>query len=134
MDMGKFQDKQFEVVFSNSVIEHVGNLGDQKRMADEVMRTGKRYFVQTPNYYFPIEPHVLLPAYHWLPRSVRIYLTRHFKLGWKNKISDYEKAKDLIDRTRLLKKKEFSALFPEARIYEEKFYGLVKSFVAYGGW
>ena len=134
LKMTQFQDKEFEVVFSNSVIEHVGNFSDQKRLAQEVMRTGKRFFIQTPNYYFPIEPHVLMPAYHWLPKSVRIFLTRHFKLGWRNKITDYEKAKDLIERTRLLKKKEFTTLFPGAQIYEEKFFGLVKSFVSYAGW
>src|SRR3989304_1558403 len=134
LNMTQFQDKEFEVVFSNSVIEHVGNFSDQKRMAQEVMRTGKRFFVQTPNYNFPIEPHVLLPAYHWFPKSLRIYLTRHFKLGWIDKITDYEKAKDLIERTRLLKKKEFITLFPGALIYEEKFLGMEKSFVAYAGW
>ena len=134
LNMTQFQDKEFEVMFSNSVIEHVGIFSDQKRMAQEVMRIGKRFFIQTPNYYFPIEPHVLLPAYHWLPKSVRIYLTRHFKLGGRNKITEYEKAKDLIERTRLLKKKEFITLFPGAPIYEEKFLGMVKSFVAYAGW
>ena len=134
LNMAQFGDKEFEVVFSNSVIEHVGNFNDQERMAQEVMRIGKRYFVQTPNYYFPIEPHVLLPAYHWLPKSVRIYLTRHFKLGWRDKVTDYEKAKGLIERTRLLKKKEFVSLFPGALLYDEKILGMVKSFVAYAGW
>ncbi|MBI1878266.1 MAG: class I SAM-dependent methyltransferase [Chloroflexi bacterium] len=49
-----FQDRQFDVVFSNSVIEHVGIYRQQQRMAQEIQRVGERYFVQTPNYFFPI--------------------------------------------------------------------------------
>ncbi|MEM2045934.1 MAG: class I SAM-dependent methyltransferase, partial [Candidatus Bathyarchaeia archaeon] len=48
-----FKDKSFDVVFSNSVIEHVGNYDDQKMCAEEIRRVGKCYFVQTPNFYFP---------------------------------------------------------------------------------
>src|SRR5687768_8654462 len=54
-DMREFRENQFDIVFSNSVIEHVGTHRDQQRMAREVMRVGQRYFVQTPNRFFPIE-------------------------------------------------------------------------------
>lgn len=57
--MKQFQDNEFDAVFSNSVIEHVGDYEAQRQMANEIMRVGKRYFVQTPNFYFPIEPHIL---------------------------------------------------------------------------
>ena len=59
-NMSDFNDKSFEIIHSNSVIEHVGSFNDQLKMADEIKRVGKIYFLQTPNYYFPIEPHFIL--------------------------------------------------------------------------
>ena len=52
--LNQIKDKQFDFCFSNSVTEHVGNLKDQKSMADEVKRISKHRFVQKPNLYFPI--------------------------------------------------------------------------------
>jgi SAM-dependent methyltransferase len=132
--MDEFQDQSFDVVFSNSVIEHVGALEDQRRMAREVVRIGKRYFVQTPNYWFPIEPHFLLPGFQWLPVPVRVWLIRRFNLGWYQKVTDPEQARDLIHHNRLLTKKEFQGLFPGAALYEEKIAGLTKSFIVYSSW
>jgi 2-polyprenyl-3-methyl-5-hydroxy-6-metoxy-1,4-benzoquinol methylase len=128
------EDNQFDIVFSNSVIEHVGGYEQQKRMAREIQRVGKRYFVQTPNYYFPIEPHFLFPGFQWLPVSVRVFLISHFSLGWVKRIPDTDEARKLIKSIRLLRKSEFLALFPEAKLYEEKLFGLAKSFIVYDGW
>jgi 2-polyprenyl-3-methyl-5-hydroxy-6-metoxy-1,4-benzoquinol methylase len=58
-DMHEFRNGQFDVVYSNSVIEHVGGIEDMRKMAREIHRVGKWYFIQTPNLYFPIEPHFL---------------------------------------------------------------------------
>jgi hypothetical protein len=80
-DMPQCKDKQFDFIHSNSTIEHVGNYLDQKKMADEVARIGKRYYVQTPNRYFPIEPHFVFPFFQFLPIPVRVWLLQHFKLG-----------------------------------------------------
>ena len=68
--MPEFTTGEFDVVFSNSVIEHVGDFDDQRRMADEVRRVGRRFFVQTPNRWFPLEVHTRLPFVHWLPDAV----------------------------------------------------------------
>jgi SAM-dependent methyltransferase len=130
----KFPDSHFDVVFSNSVIEHVGDYNDQQRMAGEVLRVGKRHFIQTPNKYFPIEPHFIFPLYQFLPDSFQIWLLQNFKLGWMNRTPNKVKAREIIQSIRLLGKTEFKALFPQSRIYEEKFVGLTKSFIAYGGW
>jgi ubiquinone/menaquinone biosynthesis C-methylase UbiE len=130
----QFPDLHFDVVFSNSVIEHVGNYSDQERMAGEVMRVGKRYFIQTPNKYFPIEPHFVFPLYQFLPNTIQVWLLQNFKLGWIKRTPDKEKARETIKSIRLLRKTEFEALFPQSKIWEEKFLGLTKSFIAYGGW
>jgi hypothetical protein len=132
--MYQFQDAEFDLVFSNSVIEHVGNYDDQMKMAKEVQRVGKRYFIQTPSYYFPLEPHFFFPFFQLLPMDLRIFLLRRFSLGWYKKTPDRAKAAKAVRSVRLLRKQEVRQLFPGARIHEERFCGLVMSFIAYRGW
>jgi ubiquinone/menaquinone biosynthesis C-methylase UbiE len=130
----KFDDKSFDIVFSNSVIEHVGEYGDQQAMAEEVRRVGMKYFVQTPSYSFPIEPHFLLPGFHWLPKSIRVWLVQHFSFGWYGeKTPDPQKASEIVDSIRLLRKSEMRTLFHDANIFHERFLGLTKSFIAIKG-
>ena len=128
------EDASFDVVFSNSVIEHVGTYQDQLQMSKEVCRVGKRYFVQTPNKYFPLEPHFLFPLFQFLPINIRVLLLQNFKLGWFSKTPDKVKAREIVEAIRLLDRREFLSLFPNAEVYEEKIFGMTKSFVAYGGW
>jgi len=119
------------VIFSNSVIEHLGSYSDQSLMANEVRRLGERYFLQTPNRYFPIEPHFLFPFFQFFPYKLKIWLVTRFNLGWFGKIPDENKAREIISSIRLLNKKELKILFPESKIKEEKFLGLTKSFIVY---
>jgi len=133
-EMSLFQDKEFDVAFSNSVIEHVGDRARQAKMAKEIIRVGKRYFVQTPNYYFPIEPHFLFPFFQFLPMACKVFLLRHFAMGWIGKQSTKEAARDAAGAIHLLTRKALRDLFPSAEIYKEKVLGLTKSLVAYGGW
>lgn len=133
-NMQQFEDNEFDVVFSNSVIEHVGEYNAQLQMANEVIRVGKRYFVQTPNLYFPIEPHFVFPLFQFIPLNLRVWLMTHFDLGWHKKIADQQSALELVSSVRLMSKKEVLALFPNANLFEEKFFGLTKSFTVYGGW
>ena len=132
-DMHAYADNTFDAVFSNSVIEHVGDFEAQQRMAKEVQRVGRGYFVQTPNYWFPIEPHFLFPGFQWLPICFRVWLVRHFNLGWIKRIPDPQKARNLVVTTRLLTRKELCELFPKARIVPETWFGLTKSFMVLGG-
>lgn len=132
--MPQFAAKFFDVVFSNSVIEHVGDYANQRRMADEVRRIGRRYFVQTPNKRFPIEPHFLVPWFQYLPTGTRAWLLSRFDVGWYRRIPDITAARDEVESIQLLTRKRFMGLFPDARIHEEKLSALTKSFVAIGGW
>ena len=133
-NLSAFASDSFDVVFSNSVIEHVGNLDSQRRMAREVERVGRRYFLQTPNYHFPIEPHFLFPGFQWLPLEARAWLLNHFDLGWHKRSPSREAARQEAASVTLLKKRELLSLFPNANLYCEKVFGLTKSFVVYSGW
>jgi SAM-dependent methyltransferase len=114
-----FDDGAFDVAYSNSVIEHL-EPGDRPRFAEEVRRVAGRYLVQTPNRWFPVEPHVLLPGFQFLPLGAR-------KRLWGLGVSEDEFA-DI----RLLDAAELRSLFPEARIFRERFAGMTKSLVAVG--
>jgi len=130
----QFSNQSFDVVFSNSVIEHVGDYSNQRRMADEVRRVGRRYFIQTPNKRFPLEPHFLFPFFQYLPLSTRAWLLNTFDVGWYRRIPDRSAALAEVESIQLLTREKFAALFPDARIHDEKIAGLTKSFVAIGGW
>jgi hypothetical protein len=133
-DMRQFADGEFDVVFSNSVIEHVGQPDAQRQMASEIKRVGKRYFVQTPNRNFPLEPHFFFPGFQFLPLPTRIWLLQHFDLGWYKKMPDYTAARNEVETIRLLARREVEQLFPEGILYNERFAGLTVSFVIYAGW
>ena len=70
-----FGDGEFDVYFSNAVIEHVGGRERQQAFADEALRVARRVFVTTPNRWFPVELHTRLPLVHWLPEPAahRLY-------------------------------------------------------------
>lgn len=129
-NLSQFGDNQFDIVFSNSVIEHLFIFENQQLMASEVRRLAPVYFVQTPAYEFPMEPHFLFPGFHYLPRKVKVWLTQNFNLGWYKKAESRKEAEIRVDEIRLLKKREVKEIFPDAEIVEEKFYGLTKSYIA----
>jgi hypothetical protein len=133
-DMRQFGDKEFDVAFSNSVIEHVGSREDQARMAAEVRRVGRRYFVQTPNRNFPLEPHFFLPGFQFLPLGVRAWLVQRFALGWYPRLPDSAQARREVEQIRLLSKREVQALFPDANVRPERVAGMTVSWIACGGW
>ncbi len=101
----EFPDKSVDWVFSNAVIEHVGDLAEQQRMASEVRRVARKgYFITTPNRWFPIDPHTYLPVSHWLPHSVSLRVRQAL----------FPREVDLTYR--LLGRHEMLRLFPEASI------------------
>ncbi len=130
-DLSRFGDGSFDIVFSNSALEHVGGFEDQRQMAHEVRRVGRKYCVQTPNRCFPIEPHFLFPFFQFLPLTLRVWLLRHFSLGWVKRVEDEKTARDVVMGIHLLSRDEVRELFQDGDLYEERILGLVKSFVAH---
>jgi hypothetical protein len=129
-DLSEFPDGAFDIVFSNSVIEHLETFERQAAMAAEVRRLAPQYWIQTPNFWFPIEPHFLTPAWHWLPARLRIALLQRRRWGWRGPCPDRQVAKALVDEIRLMRAPELRSLFPDALLEEERIGPLVKSFVA----
>jgi Methyltransferase domain len=71
-----FEDEEFDIAFSNAVIEHVGDEQAQREFATELCRVARRVFVTTPNRWFPLDVHTFLPAVHWLPEQPRNRILR----------------------------------------------------------
>jgi hypothetical protein len=122
-------DHQFDIAHSNSVIEHVGDWGKMVEFAGEIRRIARAYYVQTPNYFFPIEPHFLFPFFHWMPLSVRLRLIMRLQLGCFPKAASEEEARGYIELCRLLTKRQLLNLFPDAVLQKERMLFFVKSFV-----
>jgi hypothetical protein len=126
----KYEDNSFDIVFSNSVIEHVGTFERQQQLANECARVGKRLWIQTPARSFPIEPHFLTPLIHYFPKSWRRKMLRNCTVwGWLVRPSDAQ-IEDALDEIRLLNDKEMRVLFPDCTIKREKVFGLTKSYIA----
>lgn len=132
-DLADHADGSFDVAFSNSVIEHLFTFENQSRMAREIRRVGITYWVQTPNFWFPIEPHFLVPAWHWLPERSRAAILRRRGVGWAGRCEDPAKAMRVVQEHRLMRRSELARLFPDAQIVPERIGGLVKSWTALGG-
>ncbi|MHC5024787.1 MAG: class I SAM-dependent methyltransferase [Planctomycetota bacterium] len=132
-DLGRFGDRSFDIAFSNSVIEHLYTATRQRQMASEVRRVAGACWVQTPNFWFPIEPHFYLPAWHWLPAPVRIALVRRFRCGCRGPCPDRAHARRVVKEIRLLRRRDLQAIFPGASIIGERVGGLVKSWIVHDG-
>jgi len=122
------KDNTLDLAYSNSVIEHLTGFEDQNEMAYNIKRVAKYYFIQTPAFIFPLEPHFLFPFFHWLPKKVRIWFILKFNLGWYQKCQSFIEAKKLVDSIRILKKKELKLLFKDAHIITERLFFIPKSY------
>jgi SAM-dependent methyltransferase len=120
----------FDIVFSNSVIEHVGSFERQQAFAREAHRVGRSLWIQTPAREFFMEPHLLTPFIHFLPISIQRKFIRRFTL-WgvltKPTAMDIQR---FLEEVRLLTYREMKQLFPDSNIYRETVCGFTKSYVA----
>ena len=125
-----FKDGAFDVVYSNSVIEHLENVDNQRLFAAECVRVGHRVYVQTPNRRFPIEPHLLTPFIHWLPRRLQRRMLRNMTVWGLLSRPSQQRCDEFVREIRLLDERELKRLFPEAEIWRERVLGITKSLVA----
>ena len=125
-----FKDNVFDIVFSNSVIEHLGTFDNQHLFSAECRRVGRGYYVQTPNKWFPIESHLITPFIHWLRPSLQKKLLRNFTLRGLITRPTKQKCDEMVEEIRLLNKQDMRMLFSEAKILRECFLGLTKSLIA----
>jgi SAM-dependent methyltransferase len=123
-------DHSFDVVFSNSLIEHLRDFRTQRLFANEVGRLAPKYFVQTPDKLCPIEPHFVTPFIHWFPRDFQRQLIRNFTV-WGLIMRPSESYCDrLSEEIALLSKRQMKQLFPDATVLSERFAGVPKSLIA----
>ncbi len=125
LDLGSF-----DLVYSNSVIEHVGGHWRRARYAELIQRSAPRFWVQTPYRYFPIEPHFLMPAMQHLPLSLQARVVTRWPIGSYRVVKDRETALRDAMGVELLGKTQFASYFPGAELVPERLGPIVKSWIA----
>lgn len=118
--------RDFDLIHSNSVIEHVGPWRKIRAMADQIRGAGKPYYLQTPNFWFPVEPHFRTIAFQWLPPSWRAQMLLKKQRGFRA-AGDWDAAMESIESVNLLTIRQMRELFPDATIHHERIGPLVKS-------
>jgi hypothetical protein len=121
--------KGHDVVVSNSLLEHVVPATRRRMLADVIHSAADRYWIQTPNRYFPIEPHWLFPGFQFLPFTARVLVTQTWPFGHRHS-RNRRRAAELVGEVELIGGGEMRRLFPDAEIWVERFLGLPKSLVA----
>lgn len=119
-----FPDQSFDIAFSNSVIEHVGDEDKQADMAREARRLAPAYWVQTPSIWFPVEAHTNMPFYWFYPSALKNALIRN----WRRKLPDWT---EMVETTTVLSKSWLKKIFPDGRVWTEWKLGFVKSYILY---
>ncbi len=119
----------FDLVISNSLLEHLGGMARRKQFADVVHAASNRWWIQTPYRYFLIEPHWFFPGFQFLPLATRIFITRRWPLGYR-RAKTWEQAYEVTQEVELVTITEMRTLFPEGDLWKERMAGLVKSLVA----
>ncbi len=121
-----FGEMEFDIAFSNSVIEHVGDKTKQTDMAQEILRLAPAYWIQTPSIWFPIEAHSMMPFWWFYPKSLKKYLLAR----WHKKLPLWT---EMVETTTVLDRRYFASLFPGSTIWTERKFLFAKSYVAYKG-
>ena len=120
---------QFDLVISNSLLEHVGGAEERRRLAAVVNEAADRHWVQTPNRYFPIEPHWFFPWFQFLPFRAQVLVTRAWPLSHRQN-RNAARAARIVREVELIGRREMQQLFPDSELWVERLMGLPKSLVA----
>jgi hypothetical protein len=123
--------EHFDLVYSNSVIEHVGGHWRRERFAEVVHNAAAHHWVQTPYRYFPVEPHWLFPWFQHLPLAAQTAVSRTWPLGSYGVITDRADAIPHALGIELLDATQMRYYFPQSHIEHERVMGLSKSLIAY---
>jgi hypothetical protein len=126
----QFADDSFELSHSNSIIEHVGGWDRMEAYVRESRRLAPFCYLQTPYFWFPVEPHFLAPFYHWLPESWRAKILLRMKLGYGRRAANMGEAMRTIRGAVLLDRAQLAYFMPDARICFEWLGPFPKSLIA----
>jgi hypothetical protein len=123
--------ERFDLVFSNSVIEHVGGHARRRQFAAAVHELAPAHWIQTPNRWFPVEPHWVCPGFQFLPPPAQAAVMRRWPVGnYCARSWTREEALRLVLGTELLSPAQMRFYFPRSELVRERFAGLAKSLIA----
>jgi hypothetical protein len=123
----------FDLVYSNSLIEHVGGVERRRALAEQVHEAADHHWVQTPYRYFPVEPHWLFPGFQFLPLAARVEVARRWSMAHEFDIRVTMSREQVVEEVlsvELLGRAELRHYFPTSRLLAESFLGLPKSLIA----
>ena len=120
---------EYDLAFSNAVIEHVGGHAQRLRFADAVHNLAPAHWIQTPYRYFPIEPHWLFPGFQFLPLTARAEISRRWPLVHTQSASHADGVQAAMG-VELLSRTEMACYFPDSELQYEKAMGMIKSLIA----
>jgi hypothetical protein len=126
----RLRGQRWDLVYCNSVIEHVGGHWRREALAESIHALGEHHWVQTPYRYFPIEPHWLFPGFQFLPVRARAEVTVRWPFGNYRGVHELEHAVEWTLVTELLSRTEMERYFPRSEIVSESIGPLVKSLIA----
>ena len=113
-----FADKSFDIVYSNAVLEHLPDYEMVRRFAAEVQRVGNGWFITTPNFWYPFDPHYHLPFVQLLPEAAQRNLVK--RLG-----------KTPYEHLHLLTAKQLRRLFPAGKVVSSRVTFYPETLIAY---
>ena len=122
---------QYDLVFSNSLLEHVGGHSRRRQFADTVQKAAPCWWVQTPYRYFPVEPHWIFPGFQFLPFRMRLMITRYWNIGHMPAEKNVAEAAEIVASVELISATEMRSYFPTSEIWYERVAGIPKSLVAF---